>query len=179
MKKVLITMLCLFSFIGIGLAKSKYNSKVYVKYDNKITKKINIKEKKEITIDLYFEAKDFDLYGIVSKLDYNKDLLELKDYEAYNNFEVMAEKNILADRIDIPDKEDHKVLSLTFTIKKNKTNKIIFKDINVANTEEQFKLDDLTIKLSNGSGIVIVISVIAGIVVIGGVVLVIKKKKTK
>ncbi len=179
MKKVLIVMLCLFSFMEIGLAKNKYNSKIYVKYNNKVTKKIDVKDKKEITLDVYFEAKDFDMYAIVYDLDYNKKALELTKAEAYNNFEVTSDKKVLADRIEIPEDDDHKVLSLTFKVKKDKCGKISFKNIQVANIKEQFDLDDIKIKISGKSNAPIIIAAACGILLLGGAALLIIKKKTK
>jgi hypothetical protein len=178
MKKVLIAIICLFSFIGISLANNKYDSKFYVKENNKVINKINIKDKKEFTIDLYFEAKDFDMYATVFNLDYDKKVLELVKAEGYNNFEAIAEKKVLADRIEIPEKEDHKVLSLTFKVKKNKNTKIKFKNINIANAKEQFEIEDVKIKLTTGCNyIVIAIPIIGVIAVCGVTLLMIKKKK--
>ena len=177
MKKVLITIICLFSFIEISLANNKYDSKMYVKYDGKTTNKIDIKDKKEFTIDVYFEAKDFDMYATVFELEYDKDSLELINSEAFNNFEVITDNKILADRIEIPEKDDHKVLSLTFKVKKDTNKKITFKKINVANVKEQFEINDVVIKTSDLNNKMIISVVMGAIVLSGTAAFIIKKKK--
>ena len=177
MKKVLIIIICLFSFIEIGFASNKYNSKLYVKENNKETSNIVIKDKKEFSIDLYFTAKDFDLYGIIFELDYDKDSLELKEVKEANNFEITSGSSILADRIEIPKNDNHKVLTLTFKVKSEKDSKILLKKIAVADIKEQFELEDVSITISKNTKTLYYLG--AGLLVVVVAVIEILRRKKK
>ena len=178
MKKVCILILCLFSFAGIAAASNKYNSKLYLKVNGKKTTNIAAEKGKEVKVDVYFEAKKFDAYALLYTLKYDEKKLELVDVKGNNEFDVTSGKNILADRVEIPKKDNKNVMTLTFKAKSNDKSKIEFTDIAVANTTEQIELDNYKVSV-NGSNIGIIACCAAGVIVIAGAAIIISKKKKK
>ncbi len=173
LKKVYIFALCLFSFMGICFAANKYDSKLYVK-------ETNVKKGEKFDLDVYLEAKDFRIYAVLFTLDYNKKNLELVDVKGANNFDVTKGDSILADRIEIPKKDDNKLLTLTFKVKKSGNETISFKSIKAANMEEEISLDDVSVKVGKSSSMGITCAIIAVAVIAGcGVAIIAKKKKIK
>ena len=124
---------------------TKYNSKIYFENDGKKINEIKVKKNKEFNINIVFQTDSFDLYAIASELNYDKNKIELVDYEGLNNFTVVKEAKILAYRGVLTDDKNVIIMKLTFKANENTTFEL--KNPRVGNDKEEFDIETIKLKV--------------------------------
>ncbi|MBQ4584158.1 MAG: hypothetical protein IJA94_04660 [Bacilli bacterium] len=165
MKKFLFLLLAFFSFSTMSLAKE-----IKIGFDEDINPNQTIKfnKKDKLSVAIYYKSDDFDLLAILADLEYDKEKLELIDYQEANGFTVTNGEKLLADRYgdDYPD--NGKVVTLNFKVKKYSDIEIKLKNIVVANLEEEINVSDVTVKLdANGSNM---FYIVGSVIVLAGAI---------
>lgn len=176
MKKVLLVLLTL--FIGVNVVNAG-TAKIDFTVNNKVKTKLNSSKGSTFTVQLSYETKDFDLYAVLGKIDYDKKALELVKVTEKNNFTVTNSDMLLADRIDINGKDKNQIVELKFKVLKSGKSTISFKNITVASTTDELAVKDTSITINAGkvNYVLILGATVAVIVLVSGVAIVKTKKK--
>lgn len=146
MKKWVWMFIAFFSFIGVTKASEvefSFNENFKENYVIKSSKNENIK------LTIYYKAEDFDVYGMLTDLDYDHDHLELIDYKEEDDFTITIGKRLLADRYGKQYGEKGKIVTLNFKVKDSKKSNITLKNITTASLKQEISANDVSVLIDS------------------------------
>ena len=147
MKKIIVTILTFFSFFYISNAVEK--SDLYATFEimGKSSNEIKIAKNENFKLTLSINNDEgFDIYAILGKLDYDKNVLELVDIKGLNDFTITKDKNVLADRIVVKEEKKIDVFELEFKVLKEQKTSISFNNIKLANDIDEKDLKSVSLE---------------------------------
>ncbi|MBQ9834087.1 MAG: hypothetical protein IJO33_02740 [Bacilli bacterium] len=177
MKKILLVLTVFFLSLPVVFAQ-----RVQIGFDEKFSDevKLSAEKNKVIRIPIYYESIDFNLYGVQADLEYDKDYLELVNYESRSNFNLMIGERIVAYRLNI-DTKDNVVGVLEFKTKKTGSTIVNLRNIQAADAETLLEADDVNLTMEITKKINYIYILVPIITLLTGCVgmLIIKNNKSK
>lgn len=175
MKKILLILITFFSY-----ALAAFASEVNVSFNESFkVETITAKKNEIINLPIYFNSSDFEMYAILGILEYDEKHLELIDYTEESGFVVTMGERLLADRFGEKMVNEGRIVTLKFKVKENKKSTLKFKDISVADLENELNLSDVEVTINsmnvNQKNTILIVS--ASLVIIAAIAFCIFRKK--